>query len=236
MKPYDESMTNEWETTELIKELMKSILQLIMKCELDTILGYEKCQRILIGEPAEKKLRNYRNGYSVKTIHTQYGEIDLQIPRDRKGLYEPLIIGKYDRIVRDLERKILSLYICCEEERLVESRIKGLYDIEISEELVKCIAEKVIPQMIQWKNRLLKAEYQYVRIVGHYHDVKYTREYINRKVYVAVGYHEDEVEILGIWIKDQEQSIRTYLIKELAIRGVMHIENLFWEGVLMECF
>ena len=98
-------------TTEIInamKEMFRDVLQQVMESEQDTELGYEKSQR-MSDSGGENKPRNYRNGYSKKTVKTQLGAVDVKVPRDRNGEYEPQIIGKYSRNADGMEEKILGL-------------------------------------------------------------------------------------------------------------------------------
>ena len=99
-------------TTEIMdamKEMFRDVLQQVMESELDTELGYEKSQR-MSDSGVENKPRNYRNGYSKKTVKTQLGAVDVKVPRDRNGEYEPQIIGKYSRNADGMEEKILGLF------------------------------------------------------------------------------------------------------------------------------
>ena len=146
--------------------------------------GYEKSQRT--SETAvENKPRNYRNGYSKKTVKTQLGAVEVKVPRDRNGEYEPQIIGKYSRNADGMEEKIL-----------------GLYDVDISPELVSKISEKIMPEVTAWQNRPLEAVYphsQVQRCIVHqirsstrfvsYKDIKPLMADL-KKVYTAVT--EDE--------------------------------------------
>lgn len=99
-------------TTEImaeIKEMFRDVLQEVMEAELETELGYEKHERV--SENGEETVsKNYRNGYSKKTVRTQLGEVEVNVPRDRNGEYTPQIIGKYNRNADGMEEKILSLY------------------------------------------------------------------------------------------------------------------------------
>ena len=96
--------------------------------EMDEELGRERYKRIA-GDATDP---NNRNGYSQKTIKTQLNEIDIKVPRDRQGDYEPKIIGKYDRNAEDMEEKILALYACCMSQRDIAEQIKSLYDLELA--------------------------------------------------------------------------------------------------------
>ena len=116
-------------TTEIMKameEMFRDVLQQVMESELDTELGYEKSQRT--SESAvENQNRNYRNGYSKKTVKTQPGAVEVKVPRDRNGAYEPQIISKYSRNAEGMEEKILALYACGMSQRDISEQIKNLY-------------------------------------------------------------------------------------------------------------
>ena len=94
-----------------MKELFSDVLQQVMEAELEEKLGYEKSQR-MSGINENSAHKNYRNGYSKKNVKTQIGEVEVKIPRDRNGEYEPQIIGKYCRNADGMEEKILALYAC----------------------------------------------------------------------------------------------------------------------------
>ena len=146
LKQYVQSQqfTNTADIMSAMKEMFRDIIQQVMEVEMDEELGRERCQR---AEAAESVSPNYRNGYSQKKVKTQLGEIDIRIPRDRKGNYKPKIIGKYDRNAEGMEDKILSLYACGMSQRDIAEQIKSLYDVEISPELVSKISEKIMPEV-----------------------------------------------------------------------------------------
>ena len=101
-------------TTEIMKamkEMFRDVLQQVMESELDTELGCEKSQRTS-NSAVENQNRNYRNGYSKKTVKTQLGAVEVKVPRDRNGEYEPQIISKYSRNAEGMEEKIPALYSC----------------------------------------------------------------------------------------------------------------------------
>lgn len=113
LKAYVDSQTfsSTTEIMEGIKEMFRDVLQQVMESELKAELGYEKSQRT--SETAvESKPRNYRNGYSKKTVKTQLRAVEVKVPRDRNGEYEPQIIGKYNRNADGMEEKILRLHAC----------------------------------------------------------------------------------------------------------------------------
>ena len=146
-----------------MKEMFRDVLRQIMESELDAELGYEKSQRT--SETAvEDKPRNYRNGHSKKTVKTQLGAVEVKIPRDRNGEYEPRIIGKYSRNADGMEEKILGLYSCGMSQRDISEQIKSLYDVDISPELVSKISEKIMPEVTAWQNRPLEAVYPHSQV------------------------------------------------------------------------
>ena len=139
-----------------MKELFSDVLQQVMEAELEEKLGYEKSERV--SNNAETGVsKNYRNGYSKKTVKTQLGEVDVKIPRDRNGEYEPQIIGKYSRNADGMEEKILALYSCGMSQCDIAEQIKNLYNVEISDGLVSKIVEKITPEITAWQNRPLDA-------------------------------------------------------------------------------
>ena len=148
MKQYVDSQnfTSTTQIMQAMKELFRDAIQQVMESELDVELGYEKSERMSDSEN-DNLSKNYRNGYSKKTVKTQLGEIEVKVPRDRNGEYEPKIIGKYNRNADGMGEKILSLYACGMSQRDIAEQIKNLYDVEISPELVSKISEKIMPEV-----------------------------------------------------------------------------------------
>ena len=195
-----------------------------MECELADELGYEKSERVSNCECGNKS-KNYRNGYSKKTIKTQMGELDIKVPRDRNGEYEPKIIGKYNRNADGMEEKILSLYACGMSQRDIAEQIKNLYDVEISPELVSKISEKIMPDVTAWQNRPLEAVYPFVFMDAIHYKVKENHQYITKAAYVVLGINLDgQKDILGIWIGENESSkFWLNVLNELKTRGIKDV-------------
>ena len=154
-----QQFTSTADIMQAMKEMFRDVIQQVMEVEMDEELGRERCQR---SDLPEGTPRNYRNGYGKKTIKTQLGEVDIKVPRDRNGSFEPKIIGKYNRNVDGMEDKILSLYACGMSQRDIAEQIKSLYDVEISPELVTKITEKIMPEVAAWQNRPLEAVYPFI--------------------------------------------------------------------------
>ena len=215
-----------------MKEMFADVLQQVMECELEEKLGYEKSERVSNeGENTESK--NYRNGYSKKTVKTQLGEVDIRIPRDRKGEYEPGIIGKYDRNADGMEEKIIGLYACGLSQRDIAEQIKALYDVEISPELVSKISEKIMPEVTAWQNRPLDAVYPFVFLDAIHYKVKENHQYVTKAAYVVLGINTDgRKDILGIWI-GQHESAKFWagVLNDLKSRGVKDVYLFCVDGL-----
>ena len=219
-----QKFTSTDEVMTAMKNMFKDILQEVMECELADELGYEKSERVSNCECGNKS-KNYRNGYSKKTIKTQMGELDIKVPRDRNGEYEPKIIGKYNRNVDGMEEKILSLYACGMSQRDIAEQIKNLYDVEISPELVSKISEKIMPDVTAWQNRPLEAVYPFVFMDAIHYKVKENHQYITKAAYVVLGINLDgQKDILGIWIGENESSkFWLNVLNELKTRGIKDV-------------
>lgn len=228
----NENFTSTTDIMTAMKDLFKDVLQQVMACELDTALGYEKSQR-LSKSADDQTPRNYRNGYSQKTIKTQLGEVAIQIPRDRNGDYEPQIIGKYDRNAAGMEDKILSLYASGMSQKDISEQIKNLYDVEISPELVSKISEKIMPEAQAWQNRALDEVYPFVFMDAIHYKVKEDHRYITKAAYVVLGITMEGVkDILGIWIGEHEGSkFWLGVLNDLKSRGVQKVHLFCVDGL-----
>ncbi len=234
MKQYVDSQnfTSTTQIMQAMKELFRDAIQQVMESELDVELGYETSERMSDSEN-DNLSKNYRNGYSKKTVKTQLGEIEVKVPRDRNGEYEPKIIGKYNRNADGMEEKILSLYACGMSQRDIAEQIKNLYDVEISPELVSKISEKIMPEVNDWQNRPLEEVYPFVFMDAIHYKVKEDHRYITKAAYVVLGINmEGGKDILGIWIGEHESSkFWLNVLTELKSRGVKDVYLFCVDGL-----
>ena len=234
MKQYVDSQnfTSTTQIMQAMKELFRDAIQQVMESELDVELGYEKSERMSDSEN-DNLSKNYRNGYSKRTVKTQLGEIEVKVPRDRNGEYEPKIIGKYNRNADGMEEKILSLYACGMSQRDIAEQIKNLYDVEISPELVSKISEKIMPEVNDWQNRPLEEVYPFVFMDAIHYKVKEDHRYITKAAYVVLGINmEGGKDILGIWIGEHESSkFWLNVLTELKSRGVKDVYLFCVDGL-----
>ena len=150
LKENDISIKNGTDVNAVMRDMMSVILEDVLDEELDEELGYSKY------DYRNKDTDNSRNGHSQKTMHTSYGDMDVAIPRDRNGEYEPQLIKKYQNTVtQDMEEKILSMYAKGMTTSDIESHMKELYDMDISDSTVSRITDKILPIVREWQERPL---------------------------------------------------------------------------------
>ena len=140
----------------LLKDSFKDILQELMEAELDATPGYEKNHK------GDLQTDNKRNGHSTKNLKSQYGEFQIDVPRDRNGEFEPKLIPKYQRDISGIEEKVISLYARGMSTRDIHDQLQDLYGIELSAEMVSKITDKILPQVKEWQSRPLNPVYPFV--------------------------------------------------------------------------
>lgn len=231
LKEYVKSQhfTSTAEIMTAMKEMFREVVQTAMEVELDEELGRERCQRA----EGSGGTPNYRNGYSKKTVKTQLGEVDIKVPRDRNGVFEPKIIAKYSRSADGMEEKILALYACGMSQRDIAEQIEELYGVEISPELVTKITEKIMPEVAAWQNRPLEKVYPFIFMDAIHYKVKEDHRYVTKAAYVVLGITMDGTkDILGVWIGEHESSkFWLSVLNDLKSRGVLDVYLFCTDGL-----
>lgn len=224
----NESFTNTTEIMDSIKSMFADVLNEVLQCELDEKLGFDKHERT-----DEKGAKNYRNGSTKRKLKTQLGEVEISVPRDRNGEYEPQIIEKYQRNADGLEEKILFLYACGMSTRDIQEQVKELYDLDISSELVSKISEKIMPQVNEWQNRPLEEYYPFVFMDAVHYKVREDHQIITKAAYVVLGINaEGFKQILGIWIGANESSkFWLGVLNDLKSRGIQTVDLFCVDGL-----
>lgn len=147
--------------------------------------------------------RNSRNGFSKKTVKTELGELPLQIPRDRQGTFEPILVPKGQRRLSGLDEKIIALYARGLSTRDIQSQLEELYGVAISAALISQVTDAVMDEVRQWQNRPLDALYPIVYLDALQVKVRQEGRVSNQAVYVVLGINfEGEKEVLGLWISE----------------------------------
>ncbi|WP_126992183.1 IS256 family transposase, partial [Thermosipho globiformans] len=202
-----------------IKELMGPIIQEMLETELEDELGYEKYDK------ENKETDNSRNGYSSKKVRSSMGEIELKIPRDRKGEYEPKIIPKYKRDISDIESRIIGMYGLGLSTKDIAKNVEDIYGVELSAEMISKITNKILPEIREWQSRPLEEIYTFVFMDGIVFKVKDDGEIIKKTAYVVIGVNIDGFkEVLGIYIGEIESSkFWLRVLNDLKNRGVKDI-------------
>lgn len=215
----DNNITSVGDIYSLFKDSFKDMLQELLEAEMDASIGYAKNEKELSDSD------NKRNGYSSKTVKTQFGEMPIQIPRDRKGEFEPMIVPKYQRDISGIEEKIISLYAHGMSTRDIHEQINDIYGIEVSAEMVSKITDKILPEIKEWQSRPLNPIYPFVFMDAIHYKIREDGRIINRAAYVVLGVTLDGTkDILSITIGANESSkFWLGMLNDLKNRGVQDV-------------
>ena len=208
----------------LFKEFVGDILENGLEAELDEELGYSKY------DYRNKDTDNSRNGHSAKTMKTSFGEVDIAVPRDRKGEFEPQLVKKQQTSLSgDIEEKILSMYAKGMTTRDIDAHIREIYGLEVSDSTVSRITDKILPVVKEWQQRPLEEIYAVVFLDAIHYHVRSEGQIVKKAVYIAIGINMEGLkEVLGMWVGENE-SAKYWLsiLNGLRNRGV--------EDILIAC-
>lgn len=204
----------------LLKQLTKALLERAMAAELTHELGYEKHDKA-----AEKQTTNRRNGSSAKAVSSKHGEMEIAVPRDRAGEFEPKIIKKHQRRFDGFDDLILSLYSRGLSTREIQSHIEEIYGVELSPDLVSTVTSAVQEKVKEWQSRSLEAVYPILYLDALRVKIRVDGRVSNRCVFIAVGVNlEGKKETLGLWTSETEGAkFWLSVLTELQNRGVKDI-------------
>ena len=193
-----------YDISSMFRELMGDTIQEMLNSELDEELGYAKYDQ------SEKKTENSRNGYSEKSMRSEYGDINIKVPRDRKG---------------EFEQQIITLYAKGMSNREIEDFIKNMYGAEVSPSLISRITDRILPEIREWQNRPLKRLYAMVFMDAIHYHVRKEGSVVNKAVYIAIGIDMNGYkDVLGLYIGEAETSkFWLSVMNEIKNRGVEDI-------------
>ena len=203
----------------LFRQLKKALLERALGAELSEHLGYEK------GDPGGRGTGNSRNGYSSKTVLTEDGELDLSVPRDRNGTFEPLIVPKGERRLDGFDDRIVSLYARGMTVREIQGHLQELYGVEVSPDLISRVTDAVLEEVRAWQSRPLDPLYPVVFFDALRVKIRDEGLVRNKAVYLALAITaEGDKEVLGLWI-EQTEGAKFWLkvMNDLKTRGVHDI-------------
>ena len=203
----------------LFKDSFKDMLQELMEAELNASLGYEKNKK------EDTDSDNKRNGYSPKTVKSKFGQLTLDIPRDRNGEFEPQIVPKYQRDISGIEEQVISLYTRGMSTRDIHDQLHDLYGIELSADMVSKITDKILPEIKEWQSRPLEPVYPFIFMDAIHYKIREDGRIMNRAAYVVLGVTLDgNKDILSINIGANESSkFWLGMLNDLKNRGVQEV-------------
>ena len=200
----------------LLKRLKKALIERALGAELTVHLGYEK------GDPAGRGTGNIRNGYSKKTLKTDDGNLEIEVPRDRQGSFEPQLVPKGETRFDGFDDRIVSLYARGMTVREIQGHLQELYGVEVSPDLISRVTDAVLEEVREWQNRPLDPVYPVVFFDALRVKIRDDGLVRNKAVYVALALDVDgEKHVLGLWI-EQSEGAKFWLkvMNELKTRGV----------------
>ena len=210
-----------------LKEVFGPLFEKMLQGELNNHLGYDAHSK----EPKEHD--NRRNGYGNKTLKTSFGEVAIDVPRDREASFEPELIPKRKRDVSDIEGKVLSMYARGMSQRDIAATVEDIYGFDISHEMISDITDAVLPELEEWQARPLAKCYAFLFVDCMYVTLRENYEAKEYAVYTILGYDlKGNKEILGLWLNQTESKNRwMQVFDELKARGVEDVFFISMDGV-----
>lgn len=212
---------------EMLKDLLGDTLQGMLEAEMDEKLGYSKY------DYRNKETDDSRNGYSKKTVTSSFREIDLDIPRDRKGGFEPQTVKKNQTDISNIEDHVVSMYAKGMTTRDISEHPASVYGVDASAEMISHMTDRILPVAKEWQSRPLEKKYAIVFMDAVHFHVRQDNQTVKKAVYVAIGTRLDgQSEVLGMWIGGNE-SAKYWLgvLNEIKNRGVKDIMIVSVDGL-----
>ena len=212
----------------VIAELTKRILERGLNEELSDHLGYNT------GERAGRGSGNNRNGTSAKRVFTEIGAVDLDIPRDRNGSFDPKLVPKHTRRLEQFNANIVHLYARGLSTRDIRRELARMYQVDVSPALISKVTDGIIDELNDWQNRPLDAVYPILYIDAIVVKVRTGGTVINRAAYVTVGVDvEGRKHVLGVWLGDGDEGAKFWLsvLTELRTRGLGDVLLVCCDGL-----
>ncbi|MCK5848582.1 MAG: IS256 family transposase [Caldisericia bacterium] len=203
----------------VIKKLLKFMTEKILDEEMKAHLGYQKHSQ------ENKNTNNRRNGTTKKTVRTQFGDMELETPRDRDASFNPILVEKRSKDISHIDKQIISMYAKGMTIRDIQSHLYDIYGTEVSPSYISLATEKIMQVAKEWQNRVLDDVYPIVFLDAIHYKVRQDGKVITKASYTCLGIKTDGTkEILGIWIGESEgASYWLRVLNELKNRGVKDI-------------
>ena len=196
-----------------LSSLIKQLTEAALAAEIDSHL-------------AQDLNKNRKNGYATKTMKSDHGKFELDVPRDRNGSFEPQIVKKNQTTMTDeIEKKMLSLYALGNSYSQISKHIEDIYGVEFSKAAISAVTDKIIPMLQEWKTRPLEAVYPFIFLDAIHYKVKEDGRYISKAFYTVLGVRVDgKKEVLGLYLGESEGAkFWLQVLTDLNNRGVQDI-------------
>ncbi len=219
--------TNAEEMQDALKDIFGPMFEAMLQGEMDSHPGYRH------NDHGSKDTDNRRNGYGHKNLKTTYGDVGIEVPRDRDGTFEPQAVPKRTKDVSGIEGKVLSMYARGMSERDIADTIGDIYGFEISHGTISNITDRVIETAEEWQSRPLKKFYSFLFVDCLYVSIRKENGTKSCAVYVILGYDVNGVkDILGLWIGGAEgKHYWMQIFDEIKARGVEDVLFISMDGV-----
>jgi len=200
----------------LLEDLTKRLYERALEGEMTAHLGYEK------HAPEGRNGGNSRNGKSTKRLKTETGDLELEIPRDREGSFEPMLVTKGQRRLPGFDEKVIALYARGMTTREIQGHLKELYKVEVSPSLISTVTDAVLDDVKAWQGRPLEAVYPIVYLDAIHVKMRTAGHVQTQAVYLALALNlAGEKELLGLWVGEAEGAkFWLSVLTELKNRGV----------------
>ncbi len=212
----------------LLKEQFKDLIEEMLEAELDHELGYSKY------DFKNKDTENARNGKRSKKVRSDYGEIEIEVPRDRGGEFEPTIVRKNQRDVSSIDDQVISMYAKGMTVLDIQNHLENLYGIDVSPTMISQITDKIMPIIKEWQQRPLKSIYAHVVMDAIHYKVRQDGKILNKAVYIIIGIDLDGMkDVIGMWIGENESSkFWLKVLSDMQHRGVEDILIASIDGLI----
>jgi transposase-like protein len=213
--------------TGVFHQLKGALMERLLEEEMSAHLGFEK------NDPEGRGRGNSRNGYTAKTVHTESGPVEVRVPRDRAGTFEPKVVSKRQRRLEGFDDKVLALYARGMSVRDIQGHLRELYGTEVSPDLISRVTDGALDEAKAWQTRPLEAVYPVVYLDALFVSIREGATVQKKAVYVALGVTtEGKRDVLGLWIAETEGA-RFWLgiLTELKNRGVEDIFFICCDGL-----
>jgi putative transposase len=211
----------------LLKQLTAALVNKALDAEMSEHLGYDSRE-----SPPEEQI-NRRNGHRTKKVRSGQGVLEVHVPRDREGSFEPLLVGKHERHFAGFDDQILSMYARGMSTRDIQGHLKEIYGVDVSPDLVTRVTDAVIDELTEWQGRGLDQVYPVVYIDALVLKVRDQGKVENKAVHIVVGVNlEGERDVLGLWLERTEGAkFWSSVLADLRQRGVEDILILCADGL-----